>query len=506
VKQADITAGQGLVNFELKPGGTIRVRILDEQGRPAARGTVYLQGWRGNFDYLQFDRAPREADVDGVWEWNEAPAGELTASIGRQHGMTLNNRTLTARKEEYVFRVPPELVISGKVVDAETKQPIKSFRAVRGYRWREDQRAYWDTNSKLQATDGRYEMRQNFEQATFLVRIEADGYLHAVSREVKSNEGNVPIDFELIGGKDITGTVLAPDGRPAAGAKVGLVPAESGVVIHRGEIENLRGRDDLQETDETGKFRVTAKNDDFTLVITHHSGYVELTGLPASPRAIKLTPWSRIEGTFLARGKPLADVEITLNDTVFIGRNRAPNSQESQTTDLHGRFVFDRVLPGKRRLSAKRTTGRGESEISSSVSIAVDCPPGQTAHVDLGTTGRPVIGQLRRPSESKPEAEWKSAQIYIGQAKQQTSPEAQLFFQATPDHEGNFAIEDLPPGDYWLTAVLEGAQNLMHSRSFTVPNVNEKLSQRPVDLGVLTLALPERRRAGAKVAPAKAAR
>jgi hypothetical protein len=161
-------------------------------------------------------------------------------------------------------------------------------------------------------------------------------------------------------------------------------------------------------------------------------------------------------------------------------------------------WIIPEALIGERRLSAKRTNGHGDSEMSSSVSIAVDSPPGQTAHVDLGTTGRPVIGQLRRPPESKPEVELKSAQVYIGQVRQQTSPEAQVFFQATPDHEGNFALEDLPPGNYWLSAFVEG-QKLFHSHNFTIPSVNEKLSQRPVDLGVLTLS-PAPRRGAAKVA------
>jgi hypothetical protein len=41
---------------------------------------------------------------------------------------------VVARKKEYVFVVPPALVVSGKVVDAETKQPIKQFRVARGIR------------------------------------------------------------------------------------------------------------------------------------------------------------------------------------------------------------------------------------------------------------------------------------------------------------------------------------------------------------------------------------
>jgi protocatechuate 3,4-dioxygenase beta subunit len=497
VQHAEIGPGLGPVNFELKPGGTIRVRVLDEKGRPAPNATIFVQAWRADFDYFQFDRAPREADVDGVWEWHEAPMGELTANIGRPNGLTLN-RPLSARKEEYVFRVPPALVISGKVVDAETKQPIKTFRVVRGTRWMEQQQVYWDTNNKLIGAEGAYQMRETWEQSAYLVRIEADGYLHGVSRDIKCDEGKVEVDFELLKGKDVVATVLTPEGIPAGGAKVAVVGGNVGLVINHGEIDIKGGRQDIQETDATGRFRIATKNDEFWLVVTHQSGYAELTGLSNSnPRVVKLAPWARIEGTFQLAHKPQADVEISLDAQLF-GRNAPPTDRDSQTTDLHGRFAFDRVIPGKRRISAKRTSGEGESETTCSRSTVVDCPAGKTARVAFETGGRPVIGQLQAPSDSKPSLQLSAAQIYVGQEQDGRRADSQLQFHATPDRKGNFSIDDVPPGNYFLSAFISGRpDSYFRSHRFTVPKVNEKLSQRPVDVGVLTLE-PARRFQGAQ--------
>ena len=84
------------------------------------------------FKYFEFDHVSQYADENGVWVWNEAPLDEFKADICPPDGMQLELQPLIARAGEYVFRTPPALVISGKVVDAETKAPIKRFRVVPG--------------------------------------------------------------------------------------------------------------------------------------------------------------------------------------------------------------------------------------------------------------------------------------------------------------------------------------------------------------------------------------
>jgi protocatechuate 3,4-dioxygenase beta subunit len=489
LRDVEVDPHLGPVDFQLKPGKTIRIRVLDEQGQPVSKAQIYFQRERGQSDFFEFDQAPRETDVDGVWEWTGAPADELMATISRPGGMMLTMRPVVARKDEYVFRVPSALVISGRVVDAGTKQVIKNFRVVRGYRWKGGQeQILWD-NNKVTSTDGSFRMQETYEQSAYLVRIEADGYLHAVSREIKSDEGHVAIDFELLGGKEVAATILTPDGVPAAGAKVALLGGGAQVRIADGEIDNPGGAATIQEADEHGRFQIPTKNDDFWIVATHRSGYKDLGGLPSSsPYVIKLAPWARVEGTFQVARKPQADVELSISNVVFFAQNGPPLVVGSQTTDSHGRFVFDRVVPGRRRITSKRTTGQGDAEMTSSMSATVDCLAGKTTHVDLGVAGRPVIGQLRKPPDSKLDAPLSSAQIfvYVGQAGGAMQSDS-LQFSATPDREGNFCI-DIPPGNYFLNAFIRSVTgNGTQRRRFTVPTVNEKLSQRPVDLGVLML-------------------
>ena len=138
------------------------------------------------------------------WVWHEAPLDEFAADICPPDGMELELQPLIARPEEYVFRTSPLLDVSGKVVDAVTKAPIKRFRVVTGFRSTEKEMHYARGENYI-ASDGHYRLKR--DRADFdIVRIEADGYQPANSRDIKSDEGTISIDFALIAGK------MSPDG------------------------------------------------------------------------------------------------------------------------------------------------------------------------------------------------------------------------------------------------------------------------------------------------------
>ncbi len=159
MKEVRVDAEMEPVDFQMKPGGTVRIRVQDEQGNPVPRARILFQRWRGPFfDYFEFDHVSQYANAEGIWQWNEAPLDEFQADICQPNGMELAKQLLVARDEEYVFRVPPALVVSGKVIDAQTQQPIKKFHVVRGVRSSED-RMSWMRGERYVATDGQYRIR-----------------------------------------------------------------------------------------------------------------------------------------------------------------------------------------------------------------------------------------------------------------------------------------------------------------------------------------------------------
>ena len=237
MKELNIEPGMGPVDFAMKPGGTVRIRVLDERGNPVPRTRIFFQRWRGMFKYFEFDHVNQDTDDKGVWVWHEAPLDEFKADICPPGRMQLVERSFIAREEEYVFRLAPDVVVTGKVVDAETKRPIKSFRVVPGIRGSVDH-MNWARGESFIATDGHYEFRPDRGYLAHLVRIEADGYLATASREIKSDEGNVVVDFELKKATNIAAKVVTPRNLPAAGARIALGVAGSQINVKNGDIDD----------------------------------------------------------------------------------------------------------------------------------------------------------------------------------------------------------------------------------------------------------------------------
>ncbi len=240
MKELSIALDMGPIDFQMKPGGTVRIRVLDEKGNPVPKARIFFQQWRVPFfKYFEFDHVSPYSDENGIWVWNEAPLDEFKADICRPGGMQLPRQSLVARAEEYVFRVPGALVVSGDVIDAATRKPIPEFRVVPGGADNQEP-VFWRRNQSFTARGGQYRIEETRGGSVNLIRIEAEGYQPAISREIKSDEGAISINFELKRGTGIVAKVVTPRNLPAAGAKVALGVPGSQISVKNGEISDIQ--------------------------------------------------------------------------------------------------------------------------------------------------------------------------------------------------------------------------------------------------------------------------
>ncbi len=492
MKELRIDPEMGPVDFAMKPGGTVRIRVLDHQGNPVPKARILFQRWRGRFSYFEFNHVSQYADNQGLWVWNEAPLDEFQADIcPSDDGMTLEAQPLIARQQEYVFRLPAALVVSGKVIDAETKQPIKAFRVVPGIR-SSPTHMNWVPSQAFAASGGHYQIRQTYGYFAHLVRIEADGYRAAVSRDIKSTEGNVTIDFELKKGKDVIAKVVTPRNLPAAGARIALGVAGSQISVQNGDIDDGSTYSTRLEADDSGRFHFPPQDKDFQLIITHPSGYAHIKS-PAEwdlARIIHLEPWARVEGTFRVGKTPAANVRMTLN---VAGRDAygddVPHifTHHDVTTGPDGRFVFERVIPGHGSIGRRimLTVNDGAADVTSSCMIAADFPAGKTVHIDLGGTGQAVVGKLQLPEGTHEKIRWNFALVVLATEGAEVRQEG-VYITATVGRDGRFRIDDVPAGDYGLAATLDrekGGRFMLRNHRITVPPTKEGVPAQPVQPG-----------------------
>jgi len=525
------------VNFQMQPGGHVRVRVLDENGNGIHRARIFFQQWRGPFKYFEFGHIGQYTDENGIWEWDEAPLDEFKADISRPDGMQLQHQPLIAREQEYVFKPPKMLVVSGSVVDAKTKKPVPKFRVVPGTR-NEPGRGTddsWSRDEGYEATNGEYSIARRDAAPTHMIRIEAEGYKVTTSRDIRSHEGEVAIDFDLQPAEDIAVQLVTVSGKPAAGARIALGVAGSQISIIRGEISDGQTYAPQMVADSDGWFRMPSREDPFQLVITNPDGFAHLKSSDgAVPKSVTLTEWARVEGTFRIGKAAVPDVTLSLSSSgVSSYGDNLPHifTQHEVVTDKDGRFVFERVFPGTGFIGRNIVfmVNDGATEVTSSKRVSAEFVSGQTTKVNVGGDGRAVVGKLVPPANHAGKVLWNFATIWVevdlprppwpeppedvqnDQARlgkwwsewQQTeegktmmaaavthqeAQRKQPRFHASIDRDGTFQIDDVSEGKYVVSMRFDrDAPGRLPEYRFSVPPMKDDDVGQPLDLGALQL-------------------
>ena len=178
--------------------------------------------------------------------------------------------------------------------------------------------------------------------------------------------------------------------------------------------------------------------------------------------------------------------------------------------------LVSRPLAGIRRLRNGRGRGRTE-EFWALKDVDLEVRPGETLRVELGGTGRPIVGRLTRPRGLDAEVDWTYGSYSFGNQPRQPEPPAGLsdedtrrwwresepakayrragrHFPLVVGPDGSFRVEDVPAGRYVLKIPFEGLsrssregrQAFAHCE-VAVPEVPGGRSDEPLDVGAIPL-------------------
>jgi protocatechuate 3,4-dioxygenase beta subunit len=511
LKKVTVEENMRPVDFKLEEGRTLKGRVVDENGDPIAGAQAYLQQWRGGF-FLQWHA---RTDSEGRFRWTEAPIDAVSLSIDAQ-GRRGTYETLVAGPDEHVIVLKKRIRITGRVVDAASGQPIPSFRAITGIN-RGDGTIWWLRYDAVKGTNGVLAMEPDVSRDQVWVRIEADGYLPAVS----DAQGTVPpqtIEFALTRGEDVAGVVLDPDDQPVTDAQVVVTTPSDPARIQTGRF-NLDFGGVCTGTDSEGRFHLPPQIDAYTLMATHDRGFglIGQAGFEKSHR-IRLEPWGRIEGTARRRGQTIGAQRFWLSSSEYRGTTDFPASfSYSPVTDEAGRFTVERMIPG---IHSIRWGDSSDTRYQLRCHRSIEVTPGQICRLDFEEPGRPVTGRLQATASPGRKIVWENSNVSLQRLRQWPkvpaslpagSPALQAWcdgwlrsdkgreyrlagrwyeFNATDD--GAFEIPNVPPGRYVLYAYLweRGATDRAEGWAGTAlqefdVRASDIPSDTPLDLGAI---------------------
>ncbi len=529
------------VDFQLEKGDTLRVRVVGKDGKPIPGVFVTPDTWRGKRVLCDLKIQGR-TDAEGRWTWTWAPRDIVEtdfALTGRVNYISIRHLPLTAQEAEHVVTLYRALTISGRVIDAETKQPIPKFRVVRGYMSTGSvEQITWDRMEVREGKNGRYELMISQPSRLHLVRIEADGYQPGISREFKNDEGSVIYDFSLGKDRNLNVLVRLPDGKPAAGAEICLCPQEPGKLINmalfvkNGRFPYPDYTRPTMTTGPDGRVSIQPQGQQFLFVVLHDQGIAQGTSaeLVANP-TITLKAWARLEGAVRRGTKPVAGAKLDVYPIeAYDPKWSFLNFQEQAEADAAGKFVFAKLKPGKwclRELPAEPGRMVGPLQHQKNVELA----PGQTLDVTLGGTGRPAVGQIQWPGGKPPQGDvsrivadlrpkmpempsppkatrdqgpdairawvkqWMESdegKAWRTKAQQRTDCPRSV----AVNREGVLRIEDAVPGEYELgvyvilkdeTMPWERPEMQRYACDVSIPEIPGGVSDQPLDLGHLAI-------------------
>jgi protocatechuate 3,4-dioxygenase beta subunit len=402
------------LEFRLGPPQTIRGRVVDSNDTPIENVEVSLRSWHGR----KTVEWGTKTDAEGYFEWNQAPKDQTLFTFAREGYSEIEFLELWPDADEHVIVMYRPLRVSGKVIDADSNEPVGQFKLILGTNsnGQKTGRVDWDRRSTRTFTKGRYQVDLTYYHGFldfYVILIEADGYLPGVSGKLRRDQEDVVIDFRLEKGQGPSGTVYLANGVPAAGAKVALATISHPVFIRNGQVKDDK-RWQSVTTGTDGRFSFPPQIERYVAVAVHDGGYAEVTQEQLAADAnIVIRSWARIEGELRIGGIALVAESLNIDHHTDYQPDvpRVGVGYNSARTDADGRFAWDRIVPGTVQISHFFKL-RGVM-VTRTRQEVIEISPGQTVNVTLGGSGKTVLGQLfASPDPNKP-VDWTSAQISL---------------------------------------------------------------------------------------------
>jgi hypothetical protein len=304
------------VVIECRRGIPFRLKVVDEQGRPAEAEVTYTDV---------------QADADVVRD-------EVTWPVSHAA------RRADGTYEGFVLPGPGAVLV--KTPRGSGYRPAhvdpKAFFAPGRTTWTpEEETSAYGTHDTLTTSQGRY-IGTTYRGGT----IDQRGYAAIVLVNPPADSGPLQLSATVVRDRPRQVSLIDPDGKPVAGAELVYLGDLAPRIPLRAASFPLRGLhpDRAQQ--------IIFYEDGRRLI-----GLLEARGDGEAPYTVRMQPWGTVTGRILdENGKPLGDAAIGINAGGAASRVRL-----GVKTDKQGRFRAERVIPG---LSYTATIYQGPRQLA----------------------------------------------------------------------------------------------------------------------------------------------
>src|SRR5205807_1432428 len=129
-KAAELRRGMYTVQLHHHVGRSLDGVVLDPDGRAVRGAKIVIAS-----DRYESSKPTATSDRDAHFKWREAPADAIQFDVSKEDMASIQGAEVKAGGDRIRLTIYPPVKSSGKVIDAETGEPVTAFQVVYGIRW-----------------------------------------------------------------------------------------------------------------------------------------------------------------------------------------------------------------------------------------------------------------------------------------------------------------------------------------------------------------------------------